>query len=178
MSQDNYKSTGSPPSQSEQTNSIGVNARSAYRAPACDESVLIVPDSMCTKNVSAISVVTSNGHDLDEFSLHKFKNSSKQLVTHFLRELDEYFVIRKTPAELKLPLSFKAIEDPFAKQWFTTVYKTIETYANFNTEIMNLLWGRRDRRKLGVVFTRTGGIDGQMNLTPNITSGMQAKHRC
>ena len=87
----------------------------------------------------------------------KFKNSSKQLVTHFLRELDEYFVVRKTPVELKLPLCFKAIEDPFAKQWFTTIYKTIGTYEKFKTAITNLLWGKRDRHKFGAAFTRIVG---------------------
>jgi hypothetical protein len=101
-----------------------------------------VLDSVCTENVSAVSVVAPNGHNLEEFSLPTFKNSLKQLVTHFLRELDEYFLVRKTPAELKLPLCFKAIEDPFAKQWFTTIYKTIGTYGNFKTAFTNLLWGQ------------------------------------
>jgi hypothetical protein len=142
MSQDSCKSTGLPPSLSEQANSIGVNGISACSASACDESMINVRDSVCTENVSAVSVVTPNGHNLEEFRLRKLKNSSKQLVTHFLRELDEYFLVRKTPAELKLPLCFKAIEDPFAKQWFTTTYETIGTYGNFKTAFTNLLWGQ------------------------------------
>jgi len=142
MSQDNCNSSGLPPSQSEQVQSMGVNGISACSVSACDESMMNVIGSVCTENVSAGSVVAPNGHNLEEFSLPKFKNSSKQLVTHFLRELDEYFVVRKTPVELKLPLCFKAIEDPFAKQWFTTIYKTIGTYEQFKTAITNLLWGQ------------------------------------
>jgi hypothetical protein len=88
-------------------------------------------------------VVVLNGYtNLDKFSLPKFKNSAKQVVTHFLRKLDEYFSIRKTSDELCLPLCFKAIEDPFAKQWFTTIYKTVGTYENFKTAFTNLLWGQ------------------------------------
>jgi hypothetical protein len=142
MSQDSCKSPGLPPSQSEQTNSTGVNGISACSTTACDESMINVRDSVCAENVSAVSVVAPNGHNLEEFSLPKFKNSSKQLVIHFLRELDEYFVVKKIPAELKLPLCFKAIEDPFAKQWFTTVYETIGTYVNVKSAFTNLLWGQ------------------------------------
>ena len=38
--------------------------------------------------------------DLNELSLPKFNNSAKQVVAHFLREIDEYFAIKKTPNEL------------------------------------------------------------------------------
>jgi hypothetical protein len=100
MSQDNCKSTGLPPSQSEQANSKGVIGISAYSASACDESMINVLDSACTENVIAVSVVAPNGHNLEQFSLPKLKNSSKQLVIHFLRELDEYFLVRKTPCHI------------------------------------------------------------------------------
>jgi hypothetical protein len=77
-------------------------------------------------------VVVPNGcTDLNELSLPKFNNGAKQVVAHFLRELDKYFALKKTPNELKLPLCFRAIEDPFAKQWFTTVYDTVGTHENF-----------------------------------------------
>jgi hypothetical protein len=70
-------------------------------------------------------VVVSNGcTDLNELSLPKVNNSTKQVVAHFLRELDEYFAIKKTPNELILPVCFRAIGDRFAKQWFATIYDT------------------------------------------------------
>ena len=87
-------------------------------------------------------VLPSGTTDRNDLSLPKFSNSAKQVVTHFLRELEEYFTLRKIPSELKLPLCFRAIEDPFAKQWFATVYDTVGTYENFKTAFSNLLWGK------------------------------------
>jgi hypothetical protein len=75
MSYDSCKLTGLPPSQSEQANSVGVKGTSTCSASACDESVLNVLDSKCTENVSALSVVAPNRHNLEEFSLPKFKIS-------------------------------------------------------------------------------------------------------
>ena len=60
-------------------------------------------------------VVPNGCTDLNELSLPKFNNSAKQVVAHFLRELDEYFALKKTPNEFKLPLFFRAIEGPFAQ---------------------------------------------------------------
>jgi hypothetical protein len=108
--------TGLPSSQSEHANSIGINGLSTCSASACAASVINVSDSSCTENVSVVSVATPNGYNnLEEFSLPKFKSSATQLVTHFLRELNEYCSVRKTPTEIKLPLCFKATEDPFEK---------------------------------------------------------------
>ena len=79
-----------------------------------------------------LSVVVPNGcTDINELSLPKCNNSAKQVVAHFLRKLDEYFTLKKTPNELNLPLCVRGIEDPFAKQWFATVYDTVGTYENF-----------------------------------------------
>jgi hypothetical protein len=143
VGQSSSKITGPTLNQSEHVSGMGVNGLGACSASACAASVVNVPDLACTENVSAASVVTPDGYtNLDEFSLPKFKSSTKQVVMHFLRELDEYFSVRKTPTELKLPLCFKAIEDPFAKQWFTTIYKTVGTYENFKTAFTNLLWGQ------------------------------------
>jgi hypothetical protein len=106
-------------------------------------SVNNFPDNSCTKNVNALSVVFPSGTtDLNDLSLSKFSNSAKQVVTQFLRELEVYFALRKTPNELKLPLCFRAIEDPFPKQWFATLYDTVETYKNYKTAFSNLLWGQ------------------------------------
>ena len=80
----------------------------------------------CKKNVNILSVVVPNvRNDLIELSLPKFSNSAKQVIANFLMELDEYVALKKTSIEIKLPLCFGAIEDPFAKEWFPTVYDTV-----------------------------------------------------
>jgi hypothetical protein len=123
----------------------GVNEVNSCDMSTCNDSVNVPNHSTrsCNGNVNTLSVVDPNGrNDLNELSLPKFSNSNKQVVAHFLRELDEYFSIRKTPNELKLPLCFRAIEVPFAKQWFATVYDTVGSYENFKTAFANLLWGQ------------------------------------
>jgi hypothetical protein len=40
-------------------------------------------------------VFPSGTIDLNDLSLPKLKNSAKQVVTHFLRELEEYFALLK-----------------------------------------------------------------------------------
>jgi len=103
----------------------------------------------CNENVNKLSVVIPNDrNDLNELSIPKFSNSAKQVVAHFLRELDEYFTLKKTPNENKLPLSFSAIEDLFAKQWFATVYDTVGSYENFKTAFANLLWGQTHQAQI------------------------------
>ena len=118
----------------------GVNT---CNASACNVTANNVPGISCNGNVNVLSVVVPNGcTDINELSLPKCNNSAKQVVAHFLRELDEYFAIKKTPNELKLPLCFRTIEDPLAKQWFATVYNTVGMYENFKTVFTNLLWGQ------------------------------------
>ena len=124
---------------------IGASGANACDMSTCSDSANVpnTPVNSCNENVNALSVVVPNGcTDLTELSLPKFNNSAKQVVAHFLRELDEYFALKKTPNELKLALCFRAIEDPFAKQWFATVYDTVGTYENFKTAFANLLWGQ------------------------------------
>lgn len=102
-----------------------------------------VPENSRNDNVNASSVIFPNGCTYtNELSLPKFSNSARQVVAHFLRELDEYFALKKIPGEIKLPLCFRAIEDSFAKQWFATVYNTVGTYENFKTAFANLVWGQ------------------------------------
>jgi hypothetical protein len=143
IGQGNNKTSVSPLSQSENTSNTSVTGVNTCNASACSVSANNVPDVSCNGSVNALSVVVPNGYaDLNELSLPKYNNSAKQVVAHFLRELDEYFAIKKTPNELKLPLCFRAIEDPFAKQWFATVYDTVGTYESFKTAFANLLWGQ------------------------------------
>ena len=88
----------------------------ACNVSACNVSVNNFPDTSYNDNVNALSVVVPNGCiDFNELILPKFNNIAKQAVTHFLRELDEYFALKKTPNELKFLLCFRANEDPFAR---------------------------------------------------------------
>jgi hypothetical protein len=66
-------------------------------------------------------VFASNLH-LNELTLPQFHDSSRQIVLHFLRDLDEYYRIKNIPESFKLPLVMRAVSDPTAKSWFSTVY--------------------------------------------------------
>jgi hypothetical protein len=155
--------TGLQNSQSEHANSIGVSGLSTCSASESAASVINVPDSAGTENISAVSVVSSNGYNnLDEFSLPEFKRSAKQVVTHFRKEIDEYFSVRETPTVLKLPHTFKAIEDDFANQWFETLYKNVRTYAYFKTAFINLLQGQTRQTQIRC-NTNQEPLDRRMN---------------
>jgi hypothetical protein len=67
--------------------------------------------------VSAASEMLVNTSEYCQLSLPKFSDSLKHVAVHFIRELDEYFTLKKTPEELRLPLVFCSIADPFA--WTT-----------------------------------------------------------
>ena len=58
---------------------------------------------------------------MNELTLPNFYDSSNQIVLHFLRDLDEYYRIKNVPESLKLPLAMRAVTDPTAKSWFSTV---------------------------------------------------------
>ena len=75
-----------------------------------------------------------------ELSLPKFTDSSKQVAVNFVRELDEYFALKKTPEKLRIPLVFRAISDPFAKQWMLTAYGKFKSYDEFKKAFTELLW--------------------------------------
>jgi hypothetical protein len=53
----------------------------------------------CIKDVNAQSEKSVDTSQYNELSLPKFSDSSKQVVFHFIRELDEYFTLKKTPEE-------------------------------------------------------------------------------
>jgi hypothetical protein len=75
-----------------------VSGINTCNASTCNVTSNNVPDISCNDNLNALSVVFPNGcTDLNELNLPKFNNSAKQVVAHFLRELDEYFALKKTP---------------------------------------------------------------------------------
>jgi len=78
--------------------------------------------------------------DLSEVTLPSFTNSSKQVPLHFIRDLDFYFKLKQTPNHLKLPLTFRAVQEPIAKQWFSITYDKLNSYDKFRKGFTDLLW--------------------------------------
>jgi hypothetical protein len=77
--------------------SPGVNGESVCNASACNNvnnTNTIV--TSCNENVSAQSETFVNTSQYSELSLPKFSDSSKQVAVHFIRELDEYFTLKRT----------------------------------------------------------------------------------
>jgi hypothetical protein len=58
-------------------------------------------------------VFDSNLH-LNELTLPQFHNSSRQMVLHFVRDLDEYYRIKNFSKSLKLPPAMRTVSDPIA----------------------------------------------------------------
>jgi len=81
--------------------------------------------------VIAQSVTSVDTSQYIGLSLPQFSDSSKQVAVHFIRELDGNFTLRKNPEELRLPLVFRSISDPFAKQWMLTTYGQLKSYNDF-----------------------------------------------
>jgi len=72
--------------------------------------------------------------------LPNFYDSSKQILLHFLRDLDEYYRIKNVPESLKLPLAMRAVTDPIAKNWFSTVYSELKRYEHYKMLFTKFLW--------------------------------------
>ena len=71
--------------------------------------------------VNVTSDVFANNFRINELTLPRFHDSSKQILLHFLRDLDEYYRIKNVPESLKLSLAMRAITDPIAKNWLSNV---------------------------------------------------------
>ena len=78
-----------------------------------------------------------------ELNLLNFHDNSKQIVLHFLRYLGEYYRIKNVPESLKLPLAMRAVTDPIAKSWFSTVNSKLNGYEHFKTLFKNFFYGIR-----------------------------------
>jgi hypothetical protein len=78
--------------------------------------------------------------DLHELTLPIFNDSTKQATLHFIRELDLYFKLRQTPEYLKVPLAFRAVQEPIGKQWFSSNYERLTSYEDFKKGFSELLW--------------------------------------
>jgi hypothetical protein len=111
--------------------------------PACNDSNRIVShngNSGVYNNVNVTSEERNRSVDLNELTLPLFTDSSKQVPLHFIRDLDLYFRFKQTPDHLKLPLTFRAVQEPIAKQWFSNTYDKLNSYDEFRKEFTDMLW--------------------------------------
>jgi hypothetical protein len=104
-------------------------------------SVVNQPSNSCNyPNVNVTSEVHAKSVGLCELTLPTFSDSSKQVPRHFIRDLDQYFNLKQTPDELRLPLVFRAIQEPFAKQWLSSSFDRLKSYDEFKKAFTDLLW--------------------------------------
>ena len=104
------------------TSGQSVNVRNGVNTcnvSTCADSVNVSNPSVnsCNNNVNAGSGLYANTTNLSELTLPTFTDSTSQVPLHFIRDLDQYFSLKRTPEELRLALVFRAVKEPFAKQW-------------------------------------------------------------
>ena len=113
---------------------------------------------------SETSVDTSQYKQLP---LPKISVCLKQVAVYFIRELDGYFILSKTPEELRLPLVFRSISDPFAKRWMLTACGQLKSYDDFKKAFSELLWDGTRRSEIRCQVYQ-GGYNWR-GVSPNIT---------
>jgi hypothetical protein len=77
---------------------------------------------------------------INDVSLPKFVDATKQNAVQFLYELDSYFSLKHVPESPKLHIVSKAIWDSYAKQWLESVRKDLKNYSEFKIAFTELLW--------------------------------------
>ena len=104
-------------------------------------SVINQPNNSCSYgNINATSELHAKSAELCELTLHTFSDSAKQVPLFFIKDLDQYFYLRQTPDELRLPLVFRAIQEPLAKQWLSSSFDKLKGYDEFKKAFTELLW--------------------------------------
>jgi hypothetical protein len=73
-------------------------------------------------------------------TLPSFTDSSKQVPLHFISDLDLYFRLKQSPDHLKLPLTYRAVQEPIAKQWLSSTWDKLSNYVEFRKWFTDLLW--------------------------------------
>jgi len=126
------------------TNALpSTNGENVSSNSACHDSTSVVSRTInsrvCT-NVNVTSEVQGRSVDLSELTLTSFTASNKQVPLHFIRDLELYFKLKQTPDHLKLPLTFRAVQEPIAKQWFCSTYDKLNSYDEFRKGFTDLLW--------------------------------------
>jgi hypothetical protein len=119
------------------------------KVPACNTVINTnTIATSCIENVSAQSEKCIDTSQYKELPLPKISESLKQVAVLFIRELDEYFILRKAPEEFRLPLVFRSISDPFAKRWMLTAYGQLKSYDDFKKTFSELLWDGTRRSEI------------------------------
>jgi hypothetical protein len=95
--------------------------------------------SSCNNNVNAGSGLYANKTDLSELFLPNFTDSTRQHPLYFIRDFDEYFSLKRTPEELMLAMVFRAVKEPCAKQWFSSVFDIMKTYDEFKKDLHGII---------------------------------------
>jgi hypothetical protein len=117
-----------------------VSASSNVAYHASTSNIFQNSDSRVCTGVNVSSEESTGSVNPNELTLPVFKDSSKQVPLHFIRDLDFYFSLKKTPDQLKLPLTFRAVQEPIAKQWFSSTYDKLTSYEEFRKGFTELLW--------------------------------------
>ena len=140
--------TGQPTSQfSPDVSELGshispaVNGVSVYKAPACNsvKNTNTIATS-CIQNVSAHSETSIDASQYNELSVSKCSDSSKQVAVPFIRDLDEYFTLRKPPRKISpsisIPFSLRSICKPTTRGkvkyifvFYDVFYKYVKLHA-------------------------------------------------
>jgi hypothetical protein len=113
--------------------------------------------------VNAPPGMLANSLYLNELTLPQFHDSSRQIVLHFLCDLDEYYQIKNIPESLKLPLAMRAVSDPIAKSWFSTVYHELKGYEQFKSLFTKFLWNSptQSRIRCSIYQDKFAGHSGE-----------------
>jgi hypothetical protein len=180
VGQGNNNITASPHRHIDNTScAASMSVLNTCNVSACNGSVNNVPDMSCNNNVNALSVVVPNDYaDLNELSLSKFKNSAKQAVIHFLRELDEYFTLKKMPYELKLPPALEPMKTLLPNSG-SQLYVTLLEHTRISRPRLQTYCGdKHTKLKYGATFTNTAGISVIIRPIQSTIFAMQVWHPC
>ena len=91
-------------------------------------------------DVNAGSGSYANNTHLSELTLPTFTDSTSQVPLHFISDLDQYFSLKRTPGELRLALVFRAVKEPFVKQWLSSSFDRMKNDDEFKKAFNELLW--------------------------------------
>jgi hypothetical protein len=117
----------------------GVNGCSTSVCNDVNSIVNQPTNSFSYSNVNVTSELHANSAGLCELILPTFSDSTKQVPGHFITDLDQYFILRQIHDELRLPLVFRAVQKPFAKQWLSSSYDKLKSYDEFKKSFTELL---------------------------------------
>jgi hypothetical protein len=144
----------------------GANGVNDCNTSVCNDvnSVINQPtNSRSYGNVNATSELHAKSAELCELTLPSFSDSTKQVPIHFIRDRDQYFNLRQTPDELRLPWVFRAIQEPFAKQWLFSPFDKLKGYDEFKKAFTELLWNpsRQDSIRSSIYLDKYNPNSGE-----------------